>query len=256
MSRIGSFKSRVVSRELMVGTFLKTPHYVMIEVFAKSGFDFLCLDAEHAPFDRRAIDECMSVSRALDFPVLVRVGDTSHREILWALDCGAVGIVAPHIETLAQAEELSKAARFGLGGRGYAGSTRWAGYATKKMPDLLAQSQAETVVIAQIEEPAAVEIADSIARVEGIDGLFAGPADLSVGMGYKNQSSNELKAALKKVGVAAKENGKGYASFISDVDQAKPWVEDYDVNMFFVGSEHSFIRNKANEISLRIKEIF
>ena len=255
MSRIGLFKSRVVSRELMVGTFLKTPHYVMIEVFAQSGFDFLCLDAEHAPFDRRAIDECMAVSRALDFPVLVRVGDTSHREILSAIDCGAVGIVAPHIETLSQAEELAKAARFGLGGRGYAGSTRWAGYATKKMPDLLAQSQDETVVIAQIEEPAAVEIADSIARTEGIDGLFAGPADLSVGMGYKNQDSNELKAALKKVGVAAKENGKGYASFIGDADQAKSWAEDYGVNMFFVGSEHSFMRNKANEISLRVKEI-
>ena len=255
MSRIGSFKSRVVSRELMVGTFLKTPHYVMIEVFAQSGFDFLCLDAEHAPFDRRAIDECMAVSRALDFPVLVRVGDTSHREILSAIDCGAVGIVAPHIETLPEAEELAKAARFGLGGRGYAGSTRWAGYATKKMPDLLDQSQDETVVIAQIEEPAAVEIADSIAKTEGIDGLFAGPADLSVGMGYKNQDSNELKAALKKVGVAAKENGKGYASFIGDADQAKSWAEDYGVNMFFVGSEHSFMRNKANEISLRVKEI-
>ena len=255
MSRIGSFKSRVVSRELMVGTFLKTPHYVMIEVFAQSGFDFLCLDAEHAPFDRRAIDECMAVSRALDFPVLVRVGDTSHREILSAIDCGAVGIVAPHIETLSQAEELAKAARFGLGGRGYAGSTRWAGYATKKMPDLLAQSQDETVVIAQIEEPAAVEIADLIARIEGIDGLFAGPADLSVGMGYKNQDSNELTAALKKVGVAAKENGKGYASFIGDADQAKSWAEYYGVNMFFVGSEHSFMRNKANEISLRVKEI-
>ena len=255
MSRIVSFKSRVVSRELMVGTFLKTPHYVMIEVFAQSGFDFLCLDAEHAPFDRRAIDECMAVSRALDFPVLVRVGDTSHREILSAIDCGAVGIVAPHIETLSQAEELAKAARFGLGGRGYAGSTRWAGYATKKMPDLLAQSQAETVVIAQIEEPAAVEIADSIARIEGIDGLFAGPADLSVGMGYNNQDSNELKAALQKVGLAAKENGKGYASFIGDADQAKSWAEDYGVNMFFVGSEHSFIRNKANEISLLVKEI-
>ena len=255
MSRIGSFKSRVVSRELMVGTFLKTPHYVMVEVFAQRGFDFLCLDAEHAPFDRRAIDECMAISRALDFPVLVRVGDTSHREILSAIDCGAVGIVAPHIETLSQAEELAKAARFGLGGRGYAGSTRWAGYATKKMPELLAQSQDETVVIAQIEEPAAVEIADSIAKTEGIDGLFAGPADLSVGMGYKNQDSNELKAALKKVGVAAKENGKGYASFIADADQAKSWAEDYGVNMFFVGSEHSFMRNKANEISLRVKEI-
>ena len=92
MSGIGSFKTRILSRELMVGTFLKTPHYVMIEIFAKSGFDFLCLDAEHAPFDRRAIDECMAVSRALDFPVLVRVGDTSHREILWALDLSLIHI--------------------------------------------------------------------------------------------------------------------------------------------------------------------
>ena len=45
MSRIGSFKSRILSRELMVGTFLKTPHSVMIELFAQRGFDFLCLDA-------------------------------------------------------------------------------------------------------------------------------------------------------------------------------------------------------------------
>ena len=51
MSSISSFKSRVLSRELMVGTFLKTPHYTMIEIFAQTGFDFLCLDAEHAPFD-------------------------------------------------------------------------------------------------------------------------------------------------------------------------------------------------------------
>ena len=253
MSRIGSFKSRVLSRDLMVGTFLKTPHYVMIEVFAQSDFDFLCLDAEHAPFDRRAIDECMAVSRALDFPVLVRVGDTSHREILWALDCGAVGIVAPHVQTVFQAEEIAKAARFGLGGRGYAGSTRWAGYATKKMPGLLAQSKDETVVIAQIEEPSAVEIAGEIASIDGIDGLFAGPADLSVGMGFENQDTNELKAALKKTGVAAKQNGKGYASFIGDANQAKSWTENYGVNMFFVSSEHNFIRNKANEIALQVK---
>ena len=248
MSRISSFKSRVLSRDLLVGTFLKTPHYVMIEVFAQSAFDFLCLDAEHAPFDRRAIDECMAVSRALDFPVLVRVGDTSHREILWALDCGAVGIVAPHIERVSQAEEIAKAARFGLGGRGYAGSSRWAGYATKKMPDLLAQSRDETVVIAQIEEPASVNLSDKIASINGIDALFAGPADLSVGMGFENQDSDELKTALKKIGLAAKKNGKGYASFISHAKQSKSWSKTYGVNMFFVGSEHSYIRSKANEI--------
>jgi len=74
-----------------------------------------------------------------------------------------------------------------------------------------------------------------------------------VGMGFENQDTNELKAALKKTGVAAKQNGKGYASFIGDANQAKSWTENYGVNMFFVGSEHNFIRNKANEIALQVK---
>ena len=74
-------------------------------------------------------------------------------------------------------------------------------------------------------------------------------------MGFENQESNELKAALKRVGEAAKASGKGYASFVGDVSQAGSWAEDYAVNMFFVGSEHSFIRNKADEIAAQIKAI-
>ena len=93
------------------------------------------------------------------------------------------------------------------------------------MPDLLQQSKNETVVIAQIEEPAAVKIAGSIAKINGIDGLFAGPADLSVGMGFENQESNELKAALKRVGEAAKASGIGYASFVGEARQAGSWSE-------------------------------
>ena len=58
----------------------------MIEVLAQSGLDFLCLDAEHAPFDRGAMDQCIAVATALDFPILIRVGDGSEREILQALD--------------------------------------------------------------------------------------------------------------------------------------------------------------------------
>ena len=255
MSRIATFKQRLLNREPMSGTFLKTPHYALVEVFAQSGFDFLCLDAEHAPFDRAAIDQCMAVSRALDFPLLVRVGDASHREILWALDCGAVGIVVPHVETVEMAQDIAKSARFGLGGRGYAGSSRWAGYATRKMPDVLAQSQSETVVIAQIEEPSAVPLAAEIAALDGIDALFAGPADLSVGMGFDHQDTPDLKEALRTVGDAAKAANKGYASFIGDSSQAKAWADDYGVHMFFVGSEHNYMRAAANKIALDVQNI-
>lgn len=254
MSKISSFRQRVINRERLCGTFLKTPHYVIIEVFAQSGFDFICLDAEHAPFDRAAIDQCMAVSRALDFPVMVRVGDASAREILWALDCGAVGIVVPHVETVEMAQEIAKTARFGLGGRGYAGSTRWAGYATRPMPDVLAQSRTETVVIAQIEEPDAVAFSADIAAIDGIDALFAGPADLSVGMGYDHQNSDALRDALTHVGRVARDAGIGYASFVGTADQGKDWAKAYGVTMFFVGSEHNYIRSAANAIADTLKD--
>ena len=156
MGRIADFKALVKSGKPLSGTFLKTPHHNMIEVMAQSGLDFVCLDAEHAPFDRAAIDACMAVSRALDYPVLVRVGDSSPREILWALDCGAAGIVVPHVDSVERAEEIARTARFGKGGRGFAGTPRWGGFGTEKMADLLERSHQETVVFAQIEEDYAV----------------------------------------------------------------------------------------------------
>ena len=148
MSRNANFRKLMMSGKSLAGTFLKTPHYVMVEVLAQSGLDFLCLDAEHAPFDRSTLDQCMAVARALDFPILVRVADSSPREILQALDYGAVGIVAPHVDSAQKAAAVAKSARYGLDGRGYAGSTRWAGYATQKMPDLLKKSKQETIIIA------------------------------------------------------------------------------------------------------------
>ena len=105
--QIDSFRQRLLSRAPMAGTFLKTPAYQLIEVLAQSELDFVCLDVEHAPFDRSVIDACCAMGRSLDFPVMVRVGDGSPREILQALDCGAVGVVVPHSELPTAAEPPS-----------------------------------------------------------------------------------------------------------------------------------------------------
>lgn len=249
------FRTQVRSGAPLAGTFVKTPSIPVIEVLARSGLDFLCLDAEHAPFDRAALDACMAVARALDFPVMVRVGDSSPREILQALDYGAVGVVVPHVETVAQAQAAAKAARFGLGGRGYAGSTRWAGYATRPMPEVLAQSRDETVVLAQIEEPAAVEISEEIAAVEGIDGLFLGPADLSVGYGHESTDNDDVRVALARVGAACRTHGKGYASFVGTGAAAQDWAKEYGVSIFCIASEHAWMRNGAAEAARAVHNI-
>ena len=100
------FRTRMLKGELLTGTFLKTPTIENIEVLALAGLDFICLDGEHAPIDRRDMDACVAMGRALDLPILVRVPEGSRTEILKALDVGATGIVVPHVETAARAQEI------------------------------------------------------------------------------------------------------------------------------------------------------
>lgn len=243
-----TFKSRMLGGENLSGTFLKTPALQLIEIFAKSGMDFIALDAEHSPFDRGTVDACLSMARALGFPALVRIPDGSPAQILTMLDSGATGLVVPHVNTVEKAIEVAKAARFGHGGRGFAGSTRWAGYATRPMADILQQSKDETVILAQIEEPEAVEAIDAIAAVDGIDALFVGPADLAVCYGLTDPAAPQVRDAIRRVGEAAKKHGKCLVTFAPNTS----WVPDLKalgVTMFFVASEHTFILNAANQIA-------
>lgn len=235
-----SFRRDIIGRKPLVGTFLKTPAVDVLEVLILGGLDFVCLDAEHAPFDRTAMNACCAVARAAGLPLLVRVPQASAAEIGAALDLGASGVVVPHVTDAQTAERVARAARFGHGGRGYAGSTRWAGFGTSDMATLLARSREETVVIAQIEDPEAVACCEEIAATDGIDALFLGPADLSVAYGKTDQSSAELQAAMARVGRAAQAAGKGYATFIPDAVAGKA-LEKHGFAAWFVASEHAWM---------------
>jgi 2-keto-3-deoxy-L-rhamnonate aldolase RhmA len=243
-----TLKSRMLRGDILSGTFLKTPAFQLIEILAMSGMDFVALDAEHAPFDRGQADACLGMARALNFPALVRIPDGSPAQILTMLDSGATGLVVPHVNSVEKAEEVARAARFGHGGRGFAGSSRWAGYATRKMPDILQQSEDETVILAQIEEPEAVDAIDAIAAVEGIDALFVGPADLAVCYGLTDPAAPKVRDAIKRVGEAAKKHGKCLVTFAPNTS----WVADLKalgVTMYFVASEHAFMLEGAKAVA-------
>ena len=238
------FRTRMLGGEILAGTFFKTPAYELVEVLAKSGLDFICLDAEHAPFDRARMDACLAVARALGFPALVRVPTGTPVEILKALDAGAAGVVVPHVDGVEKARAIARAAHFGEGGRGFAGSTRSAGYATRGMADVLA-GDAETIVIAQIEEPSGVEACEAIAAVDGIDGLFVGPADLAVCYGVTDQASGPVRDAMERVGQAARAEGKAFMTFAADAAEAGPRLRALGVTTFFVASGHAFMLKGA-----------
>jgi 2-keto-3-deoxy-L-rhamnonate aldolase RhmA len=243
MSR-SRFPERFRAGDLLAGTFVKTPAHEVIEVLAQSGLDFLCLDAEHAAFDRGRLDLCLAMGRALGMPMLVRVASSAPADILQALDSGADGIVVPHVDSVAAAERVARAARFGPGGRGYAGSTRWAGFATRGMAENLAAA-AETLVIAQIEDLEAVACCEAIAAFDGIDGVFLGPADLSVAYGTTDPTSPHLLAATERVAKAAAAAGKPCVTFVATPEAAEP-LHKLGYTGFFVGSEQGWLRAGAN----------
>ncbi|MEK9673086.1 MAG: aldolase/citrate lyase family protein [Rhodospirillaceae bacterium] len=246
-----SFRDRMLAGELLAGTFLKTPAFQLVEVLNHAGMDFIALDAEHSPFDRGTADACLGIARALGLPALVRIPEGSPGQILIALDAGATGVIVPHVDTPEKAEAIARAAHFGHGGRGFAGSTRWAGYATRSMPDVLAQDT-ETIVMAQIEEPEAVDAIDEIAAVDGIDGLFVGPADLAVCFGLTDPAAPEVRDAIGRVGAAAKKHGKAAVTFAPDAS----WVPDLKalgVTVFFIASEHAFMLQGAKSMVAGVK---
>ena len=238
--RHASFRRDLISGRPLVGTFMKTPALDVLEVLAHAGLDFVCLDGEHGPFDRAAMNACGALARAAGLPLLVRVPEGSAADIGAALDLGATGVVVPHVTDAGMAARVAGAARFGPGGRGFAGTTRWAGFGGADMASLIARSQEETVVIAQIEDPDAVGAAEAIAATDGIDALFLGPADLSVAYGKTDQTSAELQAAFARVGQAARAAGKGYATFVADAAAGRA-LAHHGVNAWFVASDQAWI---------------
>lgn len=246
MTAFLDFRQRMLSGEMLAGTFMKTPSHEVVEILAKSGLDFIALDAEHSAFDRGRLDVCLAMARALDFPTLVRVPTGSPDEILKVLDSGALGVIVPHVDTVEKAKNIARWARFGHGGRGFAGSTRWAGFATRPMADVLQQSTDETIVIAQIEEPEGVAESDAIAAQVGIDGLFVGPADLSVCMGVTDPSSERVREAMRQVGKATAAHNKAFMTFAPDTSSAEA-LNALGITMFFLASEQSFMLSAARE---------
>jgi staphyloferrin B biosynthesis citrate synthase len=238
------FKERLVKGDFLLGTFLKTPHPHMVEVLATTGLDCLCLDAEHAPFDRRDLDMCILAGRAGNFPTLVRIAHASDAQILNALDCGADGIVVPHVKTAEQARAVAKACHYGPGGRGYAGSSRSAGYGLTSMANHKAGSTVRTTVIAQIEDVEALAEIDAIAAVDGIDALFVGRIDLTVALGCSDPDDPKVLAAVDQIVAACVKAGRTVGMFLPRPSDVAHWRAK-GVSFFLLGSDHSFMRAGA-----------
>ena len=245
------FRERLRAGDLLAGTWIKTPHPHVVEVLSFSSLDCLVLDAEHAPFDRAALDLCILAARAGGKTVLVRPQSANHEQILNALDCGADGVILPHIRTAEEAAEAVKACHYVRGGRGYAGSSRAAGYTSKGMAAHRAASK-NVIVIAQIEDVEGVDNIDAIARVEGIDALFIGRADLTIAYGADTPDDAIIVAAVDRIVEAGKAAGRTTGMFLGRVGDVPMWREK-GASLFILSSDHDFLLQGAAKLAEAIR---
>lgn len=239
-----SLKTRIAAREQLVGTFVKTPSAIVCEVLGRTELDLVCLDAEHAPFDRLVQDQCLYALRNEGMASLVRLPSAASEHILNALDCGATGVVIPHVTSPQMAERVARAVHFGAGGRGYAGSTRAAGYTTKPMAAHLADSAAQSVVVAQIEDVDALGSIDEIASVEGIDCLFVGRIDLTVALGASSPADPQVVSAVERICRAGADAGRPVGMFVGNLDEVPRW-QAAGASLFLLSSDHGFLLQGA-----------
>jgi len=242
-----NFKQALHAGKPLLGTFIKTAHFHNTEVLAHSSLAVLCLDAEHVAFDRSALDTCVLAARSQNKPVIIRVPDTESSTILNALDLGADGVVLPHILNSDHAKRVVKKCYFGPDGRGYAGSTRFAGYTTSNLPDNLAANQHNTCVIAQIEDLEAVDDIDAICQVDGIDCIFIGRMDLTVALQQTDPAHPSVVEAVQKIVDAAKRHGKPCGMFVGNLDELPMWLEA-GVSLYLLSSDHGFLLSGARQL--------
>ena len=203
----GDFGADVRAGRRMIGTFVKTPDGMVVETLARTGLDFSLPRRRTRAFRPRTARRLSRVGRALGFPCLVRVPAAAAEIHSAGSRRGCRGVSSFPMSTAPRRRPRRAGSRVSATAGGDLPARRAARTgAGAEMAGVLARG-ADPVILVQIEEPEGVDDADAIAAAPGIDGVFLGPADLSVGYGHDSLGSDDLAAAYSRVGKAVVEPG-------------------------------------------------
>jgi len=196
------------------------------EVMGRLGFDWLLIDMEHAAGDYQTLlGQLQAIGCAGETEPLVRVQSNDPVVIKRVLDTGARGVMIPGVASVEEARAAVAAAKYPPEGtRGIAGSVRASAFGMDA--DYPAQANDELCVFLQFETPGAVELAEAILDLPGIDVAFIGPNDLAAAMGYRGQPQHEaVQAAIGRVEAAANARGVALGTVSRSWAQAEALID-------------------------------
>ena len=248
-----AFKRALVAPGAQIGLWLGLADPYAAELCATAGFDWLLIDGEHGPNDLRSmLGALQAVAPYPSHPVLrIPHGDTTL--IKQVLEIGATTLLVPMVETAAQARELVRATRYppqgvrGVGS-GLARSSRWSAH-----PRYLHEANDRVCLLVQVETASALQQLDEIAAVDGVDGVFIGPADLSASMGYLGNAGHpEVLRAIDGAITRILAAGKAPGILALDPAFARHCIA-LGARFVAVGVEATMLARAARELSAQFK---
>ncbi len=248
------FKRMLREKRLQVGLFVALANTYSMEILATAGFDWLLIDGEHAPNNPATVLPQLQAAAPYQVQLVVRPVNHDTALIKQYHDIGAQTLLVPMVESVSEAAALVRAVRYppqGMRGVGtsLARAARW-----NAVRDYAKHANDEICLIVQIESRQGLANLDAILMVEGVDGIFIGPADLAASMGYLGQSGHpEVKAAIEDAVKRIAATGKAAGVFVSEPKLARQYL-DCGASFIAVGGDVTLLRTAALKLAASFRD--
>ena len=236
--RKSTVKAKLARNEPVLITQLHLTDSSLFEMASLMGFDCIWMDLEHHAYSDETASNLMRAVRVGNSDVVARPAKGEFMRMGRLLEAGATGILYPRCDSPEEAREIVKWAKFAPEGkRGFDGSSGDNPYRFLGAKEYVETANRETFIIAQLEEQSAIDQAEAIIAVEGIDGLMLGPADFSILSGIPGDVNHDLvTAACLTIAAAAKNTGKHWGRTSTSFERTREYL-DMGARLIFQGSD-------------------
>jgi 4-hydroxy-2-oxoheptanedioate aldolase len=255
-SPINPFKQALREKRAHIGLWLGLADHYTTEICAGAGFDWLLIDGEHSPNDLRTILQQAQVIAAYPGTHAIARVPVGHGHVGTALikqylDLGIQTLLVPMVDTAQQAAELVRAMRYppdGIRGMGGARASRWGRY-----PNYAQEANSQVCLLVQAETREALKNLEAIAAIDGVDGIFIGPADLSASLGHVgNPGHPEVQAAIDDAIHRITRAGKAAGILTTDEALAHRYLE-MGATFVAVGLDNNLLARATSELAKKFK---
>ncbi len=249
-------KEKILNNELCLGVGLRQSRTVDVgKIMATSGYDWLFIDMEHNSMDVDIASQISVAAQDAGITPIVRVPDFAHHHATRVLDCGAMGVVFPHVDNADIAKKLVSYCLYPpKGHRSMTGVLPQLDFKQQPIADVASIINKNMLIVIMLESPEAIDNVDSIAAVDGVDVILIGTNDLCMEMGIPGDYSNpKVKDAYTKVIKACKKYGK--TPGMGGVYNEELMSEYIKMGMRFIlsGSDLSFMMQTASQRSNKLR---